>query len=578
MRAAPNSTVMTALLLILTLVAVLAKQNRSDKPKQPPRLDETIPFVSNLWQFMTNKRLFITRARAALEIHPVIRCRLGPLDLHLLRGGNGNNNNISNGSNNSNSNGSNHGPPLFRATCHSDPWTLRIMRSAGYTPRDLAKLARDDSGAAATPRPGVAGGAGGAGGPDRIWHALHRLYDSALASARATDAFADRFQAALHAELVAPCPGPGPGHGGEAGEWTEGVRIFDTLKRTMTAAATHAALGPLMAEVNPGFVDAFWAYECHVEGLAFGLPDWLNREAVRARARFSDMCRRWYEVAEPRFEWDASGDGAEEWEPVFGSRLSSGLARWARRFGFEADSMGPVFMLLHFGLHANTIPVCTWVVMELLKDPELFQAVREEISQAELVRDGPDATFKGFDHRKLGSLPLLQSVYTEVLRLHVGVLITRTCTAPLTVGGYTLPKGSILQAPTEVGHLSEAVWSTQEHPASEFWAHRHVKETETRDEMTGQVSKRLKFSLAGRSGSFFPFGGGTGMCPGRNFAKPEVLLAVAMIVSSFEVDDVTWLKPDGSLSDRAAQNDVNYANSVAAAPDREMRVRWRRVR
>lgn len=65
------------------------------------------------------------------------------------------------------------------------------------------------------------------------------------------------------------------------------------------------------------------------------------------------------------------------------------------------------------------------------------------------------------------------------------------------------------------------------------------------------------------------------MCPGRNIAKPEVFLAAAMVVSRFEIEDATWLKPDGSVSDRAAQNDVNYANSVAAAPDRELRVRWR---
>jgi hypothetical protein len=68
------------------------------------------------------------------------------------------------------------------------------------------------------------------------------------------------------------------------------------------------------------------------------------------------------------------------------------------------------------------------------------------------------------------------------------------------------------------------------------------------------------------------------MCPGRNFAKPEVLLAVAMVVSRFEIELVAWLKPDGSVSDRPAENDANYANSVAAAPDREMKVRWRRIK
>lgn len=250
----------------------------------------------------------------------------------------------------------------------------------------------------------------------------------------------------------------------------------------MTAAATRATLGPLALGVNPGFVDAFWSYEKHVETLAFGVPDWMNRPAVQARAKFTEMCQRWYETADAQFDWDAAETDPElaepdAWEPVFGSALSRGLAKWARGFGFGAESMGPVFILLLFGyvlmtvvpfwlsrmltdpssLHANTIPVCTWLVMELIKDPELLRAVKEEIATAELTRDDQDGSFKEYDHRKLAALPLLQSVYTEVLRLHVGVLITRTCAEPIKVAGYTLPKGSILQAPTEVGHLDEAV-------------------------------------------------------------------------------------------------------------------------
>ena len=68
------------------------------------------------------------------------------------------------------------------------------------------------------------------------------------------------------------------------------------------------------------------------------------------------------------------------------------------------------------------------------------------------------------------------------------------------------------------------------------------------------------------------------MCAGRKFAKPEVLLAVAIIVSRFEVEFVEWLKPDGSPSERPALDDQAYANAVAASPDRDMNVRWRRIR
>ena len=92
--------------------------------------------------------------------------------------------------------------------------------------------------------------------------------------------------------------------------------------------------------------------------------------------------------------------------------------------------------------------------MELMKNPNLLQAIKEEVSQAE-ISDGHSA--RTLDYKRLVSLPLLQSVYTEALRLHVSVLVTRTSIEPITIAGYHLPKGSIVQAPTEVAHLDEAV-------------------------------------------------------------------------------------------------------------------------
>lgn len=72
-------------------------------------------------------------------------------------------------------------------------------------------------------------------------------------------------------------------------------------------------------------------------------------------------------------------------------------------------------------------------------------------------------------------------------------------------------------------------------------------------------------------------GGGISICAGRNFAKPEVLLTVAMILSNFDIEFVEWLNLDGSPSDRPALDNTGYANAVATPPDREMKTRWRRI-
>jgi len=92
--------------------------------------------------------------------------------------------------------------------------------------------------------------------------------------------------------------------------------------------------------------------------------------------------------------------------------------------------------------------------IEIIRDPDLFQAVKEEISRA--VIEGHTCS-EFFDYPRLASLPLIQSIYIEVLRLHVKILVTRTSTEPVKIAGYELPKGSILQAPTAVPHLNEEI-------------------------------------------------------------------------------------------------------------------------
>ncbi|KAJ2991563.1 hypothetical protein NUW58_g2470 [Xylaria curta] len=489
--------------------------------------------VTQAWKIPGTREHIATSILTPLEdIH------LGPLNLYMVAG----KRNIS---------------TIFRSSFTSDPWVLRIMKySAGYSQADLAKFYEDGSDGTRLPRP-----EGALSEQRNIWHALHSLYDQTLMNSRSVSALTTSYLSFFSQQLVEI----------SADEWTE-VRVYDFLKKSMSAAATYSVMGSQVIELNPDFIEAFWEYEKFVETLAFGLPTWLNWSAVRARNRFCAMCLKWYQVADSEFDWDNPGPHHEaDWEPAFGSQVSRGLAKLAKTFDFSDQTISAVYALFLFGLHANTIPICTWVLMELVKDKDLFQAVREEI----LLANSNNTIIGCVDNQKVESLPLLKSVYTEILRLHVGVLITRTATQPATVGDYSLAKGSTFQAPTIVAHLDETAWGTPTHPATKFWAYRHVKEVEVTSS-TGISPKRLEFSLGGPSGLFFPFGGGKNMCVGRNFAKPEVLLTVATLVTQFEIEFVSWLKPDGTISDRPAADNTGYANAVAAPPDRDMKIRWRR--
>lgn len=117
-------------------------------------------------------------------------------------------------------------------------------------------------------------------------------------------------------------------------------------------------------------------------------------------------------------------------------------------------------------MNANTIPVCTWAVMQLVKDPDLLCAAREEVETTCMT--DPATGHRTIDAEKLVALPLIQSFYVEIIRMHMSVNVTRELVQPLQVEGYTLAPGAILQAPTEISHYKESVWSADGHPASEF--------------------------------------------------------------------------------------------------------------
>lgn len=135
--------------------------------------------------------------------------------------------------------------------------------------------------------------------------------------------------------------------------------------------------------------------------------------------------------------------------------------------------------------------------MEIARDKNLYQAIRTEAATA--------FTNGQLDIKRLVELPLLQSVFHESLRMHVSVNITRVVEQDMSLDGYALKKGYLVQTPSWISHYDESIWSTEGHPANEFWAERHLTYVE-KTNASGKTSMVPQFSISGRSGGFFPFG------------------------------------------------------------------------
>ena len=92
---------------------------------------------------------------------------------------------------------------------------------------------------------------------------------------------------------------------------------------------------------------------------------------------------------------------------------------------------------------------------------------------------------------------------------------------------YLLRAGCDLQMPAGVSHLSETAWGRD---ASSFDAKRFLTPEER-----GDTSAKARLEDREQKKSYFPFGGGKHLCPGRNFAFAEILGAVAVLIAGFDV-------------------------------------------
>ncbi|KAK0736166.1 cytochrome P450 [Apiosordaria backusii] len=511
-----------------------------------PKLPAAIPYVTNTYHYMTNMKTFLNRSRAHLTktSKDIISWNLTPwTKVYLITS-------------------PRHIHALFRSTpaISSDKFFHMICEHIWGAPlADRAKFLADKSGRSKVPLPGYEDTPAN----QRYFARMHAIIHKHLAVTAKANALAATYQRFFEEELERRFP---------VGETViEGVTRL--LRVHMANAATETIAGKGIMKRWPNLIDMLWQFDEIAASLVWGLPRWMNRSSCRTRDSLRDACAQYVEE-ELEKGFDLKGEQAD-WEPVMGSSFQRELIRWMRGAGFSKEAIGGAIMVMMiFGTNANSIPVTVWCLIEIIKDKSLLETVREEVMTT--WETDPSTGARTINLRKLLALPFLQSVYAEAMRLHVSMNVTREVTAPFDLGSYKLDKGSLIQACTEISHLDEDVWGKKEHPASEFWAARHVIYVERVDE-SGMIVKRVpEFSMAWRQNDWFPYGGGIAICPGRHFAKQEIMMTVAILVTRFDLDFVEWVNKDGTPSDRPAQDDVSYAGAAAVPPDREMKVRFTR--
>jgi cytochrome P450 len=209
-----------------------------------------------------------------------------------------------------------------------------------------------------------------------------------------------------------------------------------------------------------------------------------------------------------------------------------------------------------FRATANALAVAFWAVFHVLSSSQLVSRVRD-CSEAGQIQES-----QTLDGTKLIRDPLMQSIFAEATRICVNGLLPMTAEKDIDVGRWSIPRGSIILISSIIGATNPDVWNAgsqeEPHPLDRFWADRFViypddpnsgplrnprKPSATREQQNEHASsnsiteiKEPTFSVKGLSGSYLPFGDGSIKCPGRDFARAEVICTLAQLLLNYDME------------------------------------------
>ena len=196
---------------------------------------------------------------------------------------------------------------------------------------------------------------------------------------------------------------------------------------------------------------------------------------------------------------------------------------------------------------------------EALQRPTLLVQALDDIAASRslsLLLGNPSV-----DVETLCRVPILQSMYAETLRLYTSLFSLRSAIhGNFELGNHTIPQGELIAVDSRVSAMDKRVWNTgaiddeeEPHPLDQWWAERFL--VNPNDPNSGPVRPQAskarapadvspsclghdyrRFTTEGLAGAWTPYGGGPRQCPGRNFAKQEIIVAFVLIFSTLEIE------------------------------------------
>ena len=206
--------------------------------------------------------------------------------------------------------------------------------------------------------------------------------------------------------------------------------------------------------------------------------------------------------------------------------------------GMDDKSLRDELMTLLVAGQETSAILLGWACALLAANPQIQKKAAEEVRT---VLNG--RTPEPRDAQ--GSLPYIESIVLETMRLRPPAYLLGRCTAVDTeLHGHALPAGTTILISPYIMHRDSKIWgSDAEIFNPERWVDPNLipgitEQLESKKKSLGMMA----ISGMGPNGAYLPFGAGQRVCIGAGFAMTEAVLVLAAVLQRFELCPVLGSK------------------------------------
>ena len=314
---------------------------------------------------------------------------------------------------------------------------------------------------------------------------------------------------------------------GESGD----VELVEFMKRLTINTASHCLLGKeFRYELSDEFAGIYHDLEQGISPLAYHFPNLpipKFKRRDKARKRLQELVGQIVRKREQQEE-----KPSDMFQTLIDMRYEDGTK-------LDDNEITGLLVGAIFAGHHTSSGTSAWVLIELLKNPHLMRAAKQELD--DLLGAEGEVTFQS-----LREMPVLENVLKEVLRLHPPLIILmRQVSQDLHFKNYTIKAGDMVWASPPVTHRMSKLFTNPEVFDPDRFSPERCED------------KNLM--------AYQPFGGGKHKCSGNAFAMFQIKAIFAILLRRYDFELVD--SPDKYVD--------NYSEMIVQ-PKSPCRIRYRR--